>query len=161
MLSAARACSALSVRASSSGVRQRMRATSTASAPGTDGEILVIEGQDFAPGQVVLMFSENALVGIDDVDESGQIEAKIPVPQSSETAVAGNETGTELRFVETGTQRTATFEFDGETLTASEAGDIEVADDGSGEAMTAMPTPSNSTSTNSTSTNSTSNATMQ
>ena len=137
--------------------------TSTASLPESedDSEVWVIEGQDFAPGQVVLMFSENALVGIDDVDESGQIEAKIPVPQSSETAVAGNETGTELRFVETGTQRTATFEFDGETLTASEAGDIEVADDGSGEAMTAMPTPSNSTSTNSTSTNSTSNATMQ
>jgi hypothetical protein len=142
--------------------------TSTASLPESedDSEIWVIEGQDFAPGQVVLMFSENALVGIDDVDESGQIEAKVPVPESSGTAIAGNDTGTEIRFVETGTQRTAIFEFDGETLTASEAGDIEAADDGSGEAVTAAPTPSNSTSTNSTSTNSTStnstsNATMQ
>lgn len=137
-------------------------ATSTASTPGSDEEILVIEGQDFVPGQVVLMFTEDALVGIDDVDDNGEIEAKIPAPDGSDTAIAGNDTGgTELRFVESGTQRTATFEFDGETLTASEGGDIEASDDG--DAMT-MPVPapsSNATTTNSTSTNSTSNTTMQ
>jgi len=137
-------------------------ATSTASTPGSDGEILVIEGQDFVPGQVVLMFSEDALVGIDDVDDNGEIEAKIPVPDSGDTAIAGSDTaGTELRFVESGTQRTATFEFDGETLTASEDGDIEAADDDGGDAMTTPAPSSNTTSTNSTSTNSTSNATMQ
>jgi hypothetical protein len=136
-------------------------ATSTASTPGSGDEILVVEGQDFAPGQVVLMFSEDALVGIDDVDDNGEIEAKIPAPDSGDTAIAGNDTaGTELRFVESGTQRTATFEFDGETLTASEGGDIEAAD--SGDAMTMpAPAPGNTTSTNGTSTNSTSNATMQ
>ncbi|HEX2014404.1 MAG TPA: hypothetical protein VLA68_04175 [Nitrososphaera sp.] len=78
--------------------------TAVASAPESDEEILVIEGQDFVPGQVVLIFSENALLGIDDVDDNGEIEAKIPAPDSGETAVAGNETaGTELRFVESGT----------------------------------------------------------
>lgn len=130
-------------------------ATSTASTPGSDGEILVIEGQDFVPGQVVLMFTEDALVGIDDVDDNGEIESKIPAPDSGDTAIAGNDTAvTVLRFLESGTQRTATFEFDGETLTASEGGDIEPAD--GGDAMT-MPAPSSNT----TSTNSTSNATMQ
>jgi hypothetical protein len=136
-------------------------ATSTASSPGSDDEILVIEGQDFVPGQVVLMFSEDALVGIDDVDDNGEIEAKIPAPDSGDTAIAGNDTAsTELRFVESGTQRTATFEFDGETLTASEGGNIEAADDG-GDAMTTPAPSSNATSTNTTSTNSTSNTTMQ
>jgi len=135
-------------------------ATSTASAPGTDGEILVIEGQDFVPGQVVLMFSEDALIGIDDVDDNGEIEAKVPAPDSGDTAIAGNDTAiTELRFVESGTQRTTTFDFDGETLTASEGGDIEAADDGSDAMATPAPS-SNATSTNTTS-NSTSNATMQ
>jgi len=130
-------------------------ATSTASTRGSDGEILVIEGQDFVPGQVVLMFTEDALVGIDDVDDNGEIESKIPAPDSGDTAIAGNDTAvTVLRFLESGTQRTATFEFDGETLTASEGGDIEPAD--GGDAMT-MPAPSSNT----TSTNSTSNATMQ
>jgi hypothetical protein len=74
------------------------------------------------------MFSENALIGIDDVDDNGEIEVKIPVPESGETATAGNDTGSgisELRFVESGTQRTAIFEFDGETLTAQAGGDIE------------------------------------
>ena len=135
-------------------------ATSTASMPGSDGEILVIEGQDFVPGQEVLMFSEDALVGIDDVDDNVEIEAKIPAPDSGDTAIAGNDTAsTELRFLESGTQRTATFEFDGETLTASEGGDIEAAD--GGDAMTTPAPSSNATSTNATSTNSTSNATMQ
>ncbi|HXV45101.1 MAG TPA: hypothetical protein VD736_00320 [Nitrososphaera sp.] len=132
--------------------------TAIASAPESDEEILVIEGQDFAPGQVILIFTENALIGIDDVDDNGEIEAKVPVPDSGETAIAGNETGTtELRFVESDTQRTATFEFDGETLTASAGGDIEAAE---GDATTA-PTD-NATSTNDTSTaNTTSNYTVQ
>jgi hypothetical protein len=132
--------------------------TAVASAPESDEEILVIEGQDFVPGQVVLIFSENALLGIDDVDDNGEIEAKIPAPDSGETVVAGNETaGTELRFVESGTQRTATFEFDGETLTAAAGGEIEAAE---GDVM-ATPTD-NATSTNDTSTaNTTSNYTVQ
>ncbi|MGI0049976.1 MAG: hypothetical protein ACREAW_10585 [Nitrososphaera sp.] len=127
--------------------------TSIASAPESDEEILVIEGQDFVPGQVVLMFTENALVGIDDVAEDGTIEAKIPMPDSGETAIAGNDTGTtKLRLVESGTQRTATFEFDGETLTAATGGDIEAAE----AATTAAPAPSdNATSTNGTSMNDT------
>ena len=116
---------------------------------GSDGEILVIQGQDFASGQVVLMFTENALVGIDDVDENGEIEAKIPVPDSGDTEVAGV---TELRFLESGTQRTATFEFDGETLTASDGGDIEA--EGGEEEATLTPAPlddsANDTSSNST-----------
>jgi hypothetical protein len=126
-------------------------ATSTTSTAGSEEEeILVIEGQDFAPGQVVLIFSENALLGIDDVDPDGNIEAKIPMPESG-TEVAGNDTAsTELRLVESGTQRTATFEFDGETLTASEGGEIEAAD----EAVETTPAPSgNATSTKSTSSN--------
>jgi hypothetical protein len=127
--------------------------TSIASAPESDEEILVIEGQDFVPGQVVLMFTENALVGIDDVAEDGTIEAKIPMPDSGETAIAGNDTGTtELRLVESGTQRTATFEFDGETLTAAAGGDIEAAE----AATTPAPAPSgNANSTNDTSMNDT------
>jgi hypothetical protein len=116
---------------------------------------LVIEGQDFASGQVVLMFTENALVGIDDVDENGEIEAKIPVPDSGETAVAGV---TELRFLESGTQRTATFEFDGETLTASAGGDIEAEGSEDDSETTLTPAPSNST--NSTSSSNSTNSTQ-
>ncbi|MEW6605417.1 MAG: hypothetical protein AB1351_12125 [Thermoproteota archaeon] len=104
--------------------------TTSTSALDSDRQILVIEGQDFVPGQVVLMFIENELRGIDDVDDNGEIEAKIPVPENSETAVAG--TGSdplELRLVESGTQRTANLDFDGETLTASANSDI-VVDDG-------------------------------
>lgn len=129
-------------------------ATST-STLGSDGEILVIEGQDFASGQVVLMFTENALVGIDDVDENGEIEAKIPMPDGGETAVAGV---TELRFLESGTQRTTTFEFDGETLTAAEGGDIEA--EGSEEGETTL-TPAPSNSTNSTLSSNDTNSTTQ
>jgi hypothetical protein len=41
--------------------------------------ILVIEGEDFAPGQVVVvLFSMNSLVAIDDIDEDRNIEAKVP-----------------------------------------------------------------------------------
>jgi hypothetical protein len=118
---------------------------------GSDGEILVIQGQDFASGQVVLMFTENALVGIDDVDENGEIEAKIPVPDSGETQVAG---ATELRFLESGTQRTATFEFDGETLTASDGGDIE-AEGGEEATLTPAPLDDSANDTSSNNTNST------
>lgn len=104
--------------------------TTSTSSLDSDRQILVIEGQDFVPGQVVLMFIENELRGIDDVDDNGEIEAKIPVPENSETAVAG--TGSdplELRLVESGTQRTANLDFDGETLTASANSDIVVDDD--------------------------------
>ena len=85
--------------------------TSTASAPESGGQILVIEGQDFVPGQAVLIFSEKALLAIDDVDST---EAYMQSPNAlgwrndnrpHDTA----NTSTELRFVETGTQRTATF----------------------------------------------------
>jgi len=71
----------------------------------------VIEGQDFVPGQAVLIFSEKALLAIDDVDST---EAYMQSPNAlgwrndnrpHDTA----NTSTELRFVETGTQRTATF----------------------------------------------------
>jgi hypothetical protein len=130
-------------------------ATST-STLGSDGEILVVEGQDFASGQVVLMFTENALVGIDDVDENGEIEAKIPMPEGGETAVAGV---TELRLLESGTQRTATFEFDGETLTAEEGGDIEAEGSEDDNETTLTPAPSNST--NSTSSSNSTNSTTQ
>lgn len=128
--------------------------TTSTSALDSDRQILVIEGQDFVPGQVVLMFIENELRGIDDVDDNGEIEAKIPVPENSETAVAG--TGSdplELRLLESGTQRTANFDFDGETLTASANSDMEVADD---ETSTS---DSGETSTNDTSTSDSNNAT--
>jgi len=134
--------------------------TSISSSSEADRQILVIQGQDFAPGQAVLMFTEDALIGIDDVDDNGEIEAKIPVPES-ETAVAGNETSdTELRFLETGTQRTATFEFDGQTLTAAENGDIVAEGDGATSMPALSPSGNATSSTNSTSTNST-NSTMQ
>lgn len=128
--------------------------TTSTSALDSDRQILVIEGQDFVPGQVVLMFIENELRGIDDVDDNGEIEAKIPVPENSETAVAG--TGSdplELRLLESGTQRTANFDFDGETLTASANSDMEVADD-----ETSM-SDDGETSTNDTSTSDSNNAT--
>jgi hypothetical protein len=39
----------------------------------------VIEGEDFAPGQVVVvLFSMNSVVALDDIDEDGNIEAKVP-----------------------------------------------------------------------------------
>jgi len=123
-------------------------ATSTPSTTGSEEKILVIGGQDFAPGQVVLIFSEGALVGIDDVDPDGNIEAKIPMPDGG-TAIAGNDTAsTELRFVESGTQRTATFEFDGETLTAAAGGDIEAAE----TTPVPAPAPSGNATSNDTST---------
>ena len=75
-----------------------------------DEEIAVIEGQDFAPGEVVLVFSSNAIVAIDDVDESGDIEAKVPM----------SNVGNDISFVETGTQRSTEFNFDGQTLIAAE-----------------------------------------
>lgn len=119
--------------------------TTTAS----DSEILVIDGQDFAPGQVVLMFSSNALVGIDDVDPTGDIESKVPAAQLSN----------ELEFVESGTTRTATFSFDGQTLIAAKAGDIP-AEGAQGESLPpAVPLPGNMT--NSTNSKGTTNSTMQ
>lgn len=129
-------------------------ATSTAStAESEEQKILVIEGQDFTPGQVVFIFSEHVLLAIDDVDSEGKIEAKVPMPDS-QTTIAGNETASiELQFVESGTQRTGTFEFDGGTLTAAEDGDIKAADG----TVETMPAPSG----NATSTNSTSNLTAQ
>ena len=88
-------------------------AASTEATAGRDpGEpILVIDGEDFAPGQVVVLFSMNSLVAIDDIDEDGNIEAKVPT----------NNVDNHLRFVESSTGgRTGTFNFDGRTLTASE-----------------------------------------
>jgi hypothetical protein len=81
-----------------------------------DEQIAVIEGQDFAPGEIVLVFSSNNIVAIDDVGESGDIEAKVPL----------NSVGNSFTFVESGTTRTAEFNFDGETLIAAEGqGDIQ------------------------------------
>ena len=135
--------------------------TSISSMSEPDRQILVIQGQDFAPGQAVLMFTEDALIGIDDVDDNGEIEAKIRVPEG-ETAVAGNETSnTQLRFLETGTQRTATFEFDGQTLTAAESGDIVVEGEDGATSIPAPATSGNATSTNNTSTTNSTNSTMQ
>ncbi|AFU60440.1 hypothetical protein Ngar_c35270 [Candidatus Nitrososphaera gargensis Ga9.2] len=127
--------------------------TSTASAPESDDQILVIEGQDFVPRQAVLIFYEGALVGIDEVAKDGSIEIKIPVPNSGGTAstAAGNNTASsaELKFVETGTQRTGIFEFDGETLTAAaEGGEIE-AESGDDGAAATMPAPSSDNATTS------------
>jgi predicted nucleic acid-binding protein len=98
--------------------------TSILSAPESNDKILVIDGQDFVPGQVVLVFSENALIGIDDVDSDGNIEAKVPMPSGDTSS------GIRLQFVESGTQRSTTFEYDGQTLTAPEGSDIQ-AEDGS------------------------------
>jgi hypothetical protein len=97
-------------------------ATSTAAAAGSDEEIAVIEGQDFAPGEVVLVFSGNNIVAIDDVDDGGDIEAKVPV----------TDLGTDMKFVETGTTRTADFNFDGQTLIAA-AGQGEIQAEGTNQ----------------------------
>lgn len=139
---------------------QSSNETSISSVPESNDEILVIAGQDFVPGQVVLIWSENELVGVDDVDSDGSIEAKIPVPDAGSTAVAANDTGstsTELRFVESGTLRTTTFEFDGETLTAAAGGDIEAEGSDGVEQVTPPPAPTpsgNATSTSDTLTSS-------
>lgn len=98
----------------------------------TEQQIMVIEGQDFAPGQVVLVFSSNALLAIDEVDEEGSIDAKVPV----------TEVDNEIRFVESGTMRTADFAFDGETLISAEGvGEIQAESAEEDESMTAT-TPS-------------------
>jgi hypothetical protein len=134
--------------------------TTSTSALSSDRQILVIEGQDFAPGQVVLMFLDNELRGIDDVDDNGEIEAKIPVPENSETAVAG--TGSdplELRLLESGTQRTANFDFDGETLTASANSDVEVADDETSTSDNGETSTNDTSVANDTSTSNSTNAT--
>ena len=80
----------------------------------SEKKIAVIQGQDFTSGQVVLVFSRNALVAIDDVNGSGQIDARVPV------ASLGNE----IKFVESGTNRTATFEFNGNDLIPAAQGKI-------------------------------------
>jgi hypothetical protein len=137
--------------------------TSTAASDtGSNQQILVIDGQDFAPRQVVLIFSNDQLVGIDDVDGSGNIEAKIPEPHAgSSNSTSTASASTDLRFVESGTLRSGTFSFDGQTLTSAEQGEIQA--EGSGN-QTSISLTGNATSPatdNSTSsvTNSTSNST--
>ncbi|HJS83357.1 MAG TPA: hypothetical protein VJ742_11035, partial [Nitrososphaera sp.] len=93
--------------ATSSANATSSNATSTAA---DDEQIAVIEGQDFAPGEIVLVFSSNNIVAIDDVDDSGDVEAKVPV----------NDLGNDLSFVESGTNRSTEFNFDGQTLIAAE-----------------------------------------
>jgi hypothetical protein len=89
--------------------------SNTSNPAASKDKIAVIEGQDFAHGQVVLVFSKDALVAIDDVDNNGQIDAKVPVDRL----------GNEINFVESGTNRTASFNFDGQALTSSgEKGNI-------------------------------------
>jgi len=140
--------------ASTSNATSSTTSTAASNTTGSDQEIAVIEGHDFAPGQVVLVFSSNELVAIDDVGNDGSIEAKVPT----------NNIDNELRFVESGTLRTASFDFSGDTLVASQGGDIK-AEGGEDESQTAPIAPSgNSTSTtNSTSsmTNSTNSTSMQ
>jgi hypothetical protein len=138
--------------------------TSTASAPQSDRQILVIDGQDFVPGQAVLIWTENALLAIDDVDSDGSIQAKVPMPEAGGTAIASNDTAsmsTELRFVESGTQRTATFEFDGQTLTAAAGGEIEVEGGEGSNAGTSTAATAPSDNTTSTNNNTGSNYTVQ
>ena len=89
-------------------------------------QIAVIEGNDFAPGQVVLVYSNHALVTIDDVSRNGQIDAKVPL----------DKLGNEIRFVESGTNRVATFNFNGHTLISSGQGDI-IAENSNTNSMTA------------------------
>jgi hypothetical protein len=103
--------------------------------------IAVIEGQDFVPGQVVLVFSNHALVAIDDVDNNGRIDAKVPADRL----------GSEINFVESGTNRTVSFNFDGKTLTSSgQEGNI-IAENGSAEQNQTASAPTiNNNSTNST-----------
>ena len=103
--------------------------------------IAVIEGKDFAPGQVVLVFSNHALVAIDDVDNNGRIDAKVPADRL----------GSEINFVESGTNRTVSFNFDGKTLTSSgQEGNI-IAENGSAEQNQTASAPTiNNNSTNST-----------
>jgi hypothetical protein len=139
-------------------------ATSTASTDtGADeGQVVAIDGEDFAPGQVVLVFTDNALIAVDDVADDGSIDAKVPM----------EDVDSELRFVESGTLRTATASFaEGDTVIAgSEDQDILIVMAGDSEdtetassfsSSNSTSTPSgNATSTNSTSTNST-NATGQ
>ena len=51
------------------------------------------------------------------------------MPDDRGTEVAGDDNmGIELRFLESGTYRTAIFNFDGETLTAQAGGAIEAED---------------------------------
>jgi hypothetical protein len=83
-------------------------------AANAEKKIAVIEGRDFAPEQVVLIFSHNALIAIDDVSSNGQFEARVP------TSSLGNE----VKFVESGTNRTATFQFNGNDLISSTPGQI-------------------------------------
>ncbi|HZC88764.1 MAG TPA: hypothetical protein VE199_04025 [Nitrososphaera sp.] len=103
--------------------------------------IAVIEGQDFVPGQVVLVFSNHALVAIDDVDNNGRIDAKVPADRL----------GSEINFVESGTNRTASFNFDGKTLTSSGQESNTIAENGSAEQNQTAPAATiNNNSTNST-----------
>jgi hypothetical protein len=96
--------------ATGTGSANATSSSNTTSTAAEDEQIAVIEGQDFAPGEVVLVFSSNAIVAIDDVDDGGEIEAKVPL----------NTVGNSFTFVETGTTRTAEFNFDGNTLIAAE-----------------------------------------
>jgi hypothetical protein len=140
--------------ATSTGSLGTSNETSISSAQESNKEILVIEGQDFVPGQVVLIFSGNALIGIDDVDSGGNIEANVPMPSGGETATASNDTAsnsTEIRLVESGTQRSTTFEFDGQTLTAPAGSDIKA--EGSAGVASTTPVPAPAPSGNQTSNN--------
>ena len=138
-------------------------ATSTTDTSAEDDQIVAIDGEDFAPGQVVLVFTDNALIAIDDVGDDGSIDAKVPM----------GDVDSELRFVESGTMRTATASFaeDDTVIAGSEDQDIQIvmAGDSAEDTETASSFSSsnstslsggNATSTNSTSSNST-NATGQ
>jgi hypothetical protein len=110
---AANATSSASNATGSANATSSTNATSTAA---DHEQIAVIEGEDFAPGEIVLVFSSNNIVAIDDVDNNGDIDAAVPM----------DNVGNDFTFVESGTTRTAEFNFDGQTLIAAEGvGDIQ------------------------------------
>lgn len=129
-----------------------------------NGPTVSLDGIDFMPGQFVLFFTDKALVAIDDVDDTGNVDAKMRLPEQTQTAGAndtsGNQTATggerTIRVIESGTLRTGEFNFDGQTLTAAahDDGQIKAADDNGASASTMTSDLSDSTSTS----NSTSNS---
>ncbi len=109
----------------------------------------MINGQDFAPRQVVLIFSGYNLIAIDDVQNNGDISVKVPLPSSSNTNTASaNSTeasnNIQLRFVESGTLRSGTFSFDGKTLKPTGNGEIAGAEGNQHQSGTATTTSNSS-----------------
>ena len=170
-MSSANTTSSSNATSASNSTSTNSNATSTASAgsnatTGSDKKVLAIDGQDFEPGQAVVIFSGHNLVGVDDVDSGGHISIKIAMPSNgtTSTASANSTNSIELRFVESGTLRSGTFTFNGDTLTSAGQGQIEAAGQSgatatsstSGNTTTSSTAPAmNNTNSTSTSTNNT------